>query len=146
MTRPMLVPVSDRAQTGPDAALDALARAIWAHGRDRGVRAMEALAATALNRRYRTPGRTLADIVRDPALFAVWDGDDPRHAAMRAVDSRDPAFAAALRVARRAMAGADGIVGGADHFVDDASPLPDWASTLAPTVTLAGFSFYTRSR
>lgn len=142
MVRPLLVPVADRVPTTQDAALDALARAVWAHGRDRGIRAMEALAAMAINRRYRAPGRTLADIVRDPALFAAWDPDDPRHAEMVAVDRSDPAFAAALRVARRAMAGADGIVGGADHFVDDASPLPAWASALTPTVTLAGFSFY----
>lgn len=142
MTRPSLTPVSDRAPAGPDAALDALARAIWAHGRDRGIRAMEALAATAVNRRYRSPGRTLADLVRDPDLFAAWDPDDPRHAEMLAADSRDPAFAAALRVARRAMAGVDGIVGGADHFVDDAQPLPDWTSSLTPTASLAGFSFY----
>ncbi|MGQ3046184.1 MAG: cell wall hydrolase [Niveispirillum sp.] len=142
MTRPSLTPVTEPTPAGPDAALDALARAIWAHGRDRGIRAMEALAATAINRRYRSPGRTLADLVRDPALFAAWDPNDPRHAEMQAVDSTDPAFAAALRVARRAMAGADGLVGGADHFVDDAQPLPDWASSLTPTASLAGFSFY----
>lgn len=142
MTRPQLTPVSDRAPAGPDAALDTLARAIWAHGRDRGIRAMEALAATAINRRYRSPGRAMADIVRNGDLFAAWNPDDPRHADMLGVDSKDPAFAAALRVARRAMAGADGIVGGADHFVDDAQPLPDWASCLTPTVSLAGFSFY----
>ncbi len=142
MVRPLLVPVADRVPTTQDAALDALARAVWAHGRDRGIRAMEALAAMAINRRYRAPGRPLAAIVRDPALFAAWGPDDPRHAEMVGVDRSDPAFAAALRVARRAMAGADGIVGGADHFVDDASPLPDWASALTPTATLAGFSFY----
>lgn len=142
MTRPSLTPVTEPTPAGPDAALDALARAIWAHGRDRGIRAMEALAATAINRRYRSPGRTLADLVRDPALFAAWGPDDPRHAEMQAVDSNDPAFAAALRVARRAMAGADGLVGGADHFGDDAQPLPDWASSLTPTASLAGFSFY----
>ncbi|KPF84563.1 hypothetical protein IP70_14675 [alpha proteobacterium AAP38] len=142
MTRPSLTPVTEPTPAGPDAALDALARAIWAHGRDRGIRAMEALAATAINRRYRSPGRTLADLVRDPALFAAWDPNDPRHAEMQAVDSTDPAFAAALRVARRAMAGADGLVGGADHFLDDAQPLPDWASSLTPTASLAGFSFY----
>lgn len=142
MTRPMLMPVPETVPTTPDAGLDALARAIWAHAGDRGIRAMEALAATAINRRYRTPGRSLLETVRDPSLFAAWDPADPRHGAMRAVEPRDPGFAAALRVARRAQAGADTIVGGADRFTDDGEPLPDWAQTLVPTMMLAGFGFY----
>lgn len=142
MTRPALMPLSNRVQSTPDIALDALARAIWAHGRGKGVRAMEALAATAINRRLRTPGRTLADIVRDADLFAAWGPADPRHGSLLGVDSSDPAFAMALRVARRALAGADNIVNGADHFVDDSDPLPAWTQSLSPVATLAGFSFY----
>ena len=142
MTRPTLMPLSNRVQSTPDIALDTLARTIWAHGRDKGVRAMEALAAMAINRRLRAPGRSLANIVRDPDLFAAWDAADSRHGSMLEVDSSDPDFAAALRIARRALAGGDNIVNGADHFVEDGAPLPEWAQSRAPVATLAGFSFY----
>lgn len=142
MTRPVLVAEADRPVTPPDAGTDALARAIWAHGRDRGVRAMEALAAMAANARHRAPGRSLAALVRDPALFTAWDPADPRHGPMLAAEAGDPAFAAALRVARRALAGPDRIVAGADRFLEEGAPLPDWAAGLTPLVLIAGFSFY----
>lgn len=143
MTRPMLVPEPDRAASVPvDSGQDALARAIWAHGSGRGVRAMEALAAMAVNARHRTPGRSLALVVRDPALFPAWGPDDPRHGPMLAVDARDPSFAAAHRVARRAMGGLDLIVSGANRFLDEADPIPDWARGMTPVVMMAGFSFY----
>ncbi|MFV3129722.1 cell wall hydrolase [Niveispirillum sp. KHB5.9] len=143
MTRPILVPEPDRPATlPPDAGLDALARAIWAHGHDRGVRAMEALAAMAVNARHRSPGRSLLSVARDPALFAAWDPADPRHGPMLAVEAGDAGFAAALRVARRAVAGPDRIVAGADRFLDEGAALPDWAASRTPVALLAGFSFY----
>lgn len=143
MTRPMLVPEPDRAPSQPaDSGQDALARAIWAHGHDRGVRAMEALAAMAVNARHTTPGRSLALVVRDPALFPAWGPDDPRHGPMLAVDSADLSFAAAHRIARRAIGGLDLIVSGANRFLDDAAPVPAWAEGLTPVAVLSGFSFY----
>ncbi|MFY8091889.1 MAG: hypothetical protein ACOVN0_00255 [Niveispirillum sp.] len=143
MTRPMLVPEPDRAPSLPaDSGQDALARAIWAHGHERGVRAMEALAAMALNARHALPGRSLVQVVRDPALFPAWGPADPRHGLMLAVDGSDLSFAAAHRIARRAIGGLDLIVSGANRFLDEADPLPAWADGLMPVAALAGFSFY----
>ncbi|MFV3074654.1 cell wall hydrolase [Niveispirillum fermenti] len=144
MSRPVLLAVTEGAgaRPGPDAGIDALARAIWAHGRERGIRAMEALAAMAVNRRTLFPGRTLACIASDPTLFAAWDPADARHEAMRRADSADPAFAAALRVARRALAGGADPVDGATWFHDIADPVPAGVAALAPRALLAGFHFY----
>ncbi|OYQ36993.1 hypothetical protein CHU95_03130 [Niveispirillum lacus] len=143
MTRPLLVPEPHRAPSLPaDSGQDTLARAIWAHGHGRGVRAMEALAAMALNARHGQPGRSLVQVVRDPMLFAAWGPDDPRHGPMLAVDGGDLSFAAAHRIARRAIAGLDLIVAGANRFLDDADPVPAWAVGLTPVAVLAGFSFY----
>lgn len=144
MSRPILVAMADGAGpgAGPGAGIDALARSIWAHGRERGIRAMEALAAMAANRRTLFPGRSLACIASDPTLFAAWDPADARHEALRRASSADPAFAAALRVARRALAGGADPVDGATWFHDIADPVPVAVAGLAPRALLAGFHFY----
>lgn len=143
MSRPLLRPEIDAPsiRSDPDAGSDALARALWATAGDGGIRAMEALAAVAVNARSVRPGCSLAQLVRDGALFDVWNPADPRHAAMLSVDSRDPAFAAALRVARRARAGTDP-TGGATRFHAEGSEPPDWTVGRLPHLSLAGFCFY----
>lgn len=143
MARPMLVPEPKHVPSLPaDSGLDALARAIWAHGHERGVRAMEALAAMALNARHGQPGRSLVQVVRDPVLFPAWGPEDPRHGPMLAIDGCDLSFAAAHRIARRAIGGLDLLVAGANRFLDEADPLPAWAIGLTPVAVLSGFSFY----
>lgn len=143
MSRPALRPEADgpAIRSDPDAGSDALARAIWAMGREGGIRAMEALAAVAVNAKSLHPGCSLSHIVQDGALFPVWNPADPDHAAMRAVDTCDPAFAAALRVARRARAGMDP-TGGATAFHAEGAAVPDWVAGRLPHLRLAGFCFY----
>lgn len=143
MSRPALRPEPDgpTIRSDPDAGTDALARAIWAMGRGQGVRAMEALAAVACNARTVQPGRPLADIVREGVLFPVWNPLHPDHAAMRSVDSNDPAFATALRVVRRIAVSGDPTAG-ATRFHAEGAAQPDWAAGRLPHLLLAGFCFY----
>lgn len=142
MSRPLLIADGAGLSTGPvgDRTQEVLARSLWAHGRD--VRGMEALAAMAVNRRNTRPGATLAGVATDPTLFAAWDVADDRHGAMLRVDSCDPRFAAALRIARRAMAGAADLVAGATRFAEDTADLPAWAWDQTPVAMLSGFNFY----
>lgn len=145
MTRPMLKAEQDRpanpVQGGGD-AIDTLARMLWAHGVSDGVRALEGLASMAINHHHLCPGRTLADIARDPALFPVNDPDHALHADMHRVDTSDPAFAVALRVARRAMAGTGSdLVAGATRFhaINDH---PDWAAGQVHVAMIGRLMFY----
>ncbi len=143
MTRPTLraEPDGPVIRSDPDTGTDALARAIWAMGRHQGVRAMEALAAVAHNARAVQPGRTLAGIVRDGVLFPVWNPADPDHGAMLSVDSNNPAFAAALRVARRIAVSGDPTAGATRFHAEGAEP-PAWAAGRLPHLLLSGFCFY----
>lgn len=143
MTRPMLKAEPDRpANAAQGDAIDALARVLWAHGMPDGVRALEGLAAMAVNHHHHCPGRTLADVARDPVLFPANDPDHKMYGEMGRVDSRDPAFAVALRVARRAMAGAGSdLVAGATRFhaiIDR----PEWTIGLVPVAMIGGLLFY----
>lgn len=150
MSRPMLRPEpgphSPPARTGQDPSLVAdLARSLWAStiaspAAER-IGAMEALATLAVSRAGR-PG-DLAAVCADPTLFPCWRPDHPLHAVMRRADSCDPSFAAALRIARRAMA-VMGATGGADgptrFHGDDESPA--WALGLSPVRIVGGLLFY----
>jgi len=139
-----------------------LAATLWAEASTRPVRAMEALAALAVNRaraavtdeaarlRY-APGAPslpaaawallLARVCRAPFLFGCWNPRDARHALLRdAAD--DPARAIARRIAARAAAGTlPDPTAGATHW-HDARLLPGWAVGRIPCAEVAGLVLY----
>lgn len=148
MSRPLLRPepgpVSPPARTGQGPALvEDLARSLWASTQScpaaERAAAMAALAALAVNRAG--GAAALAPFIRDPTLFPCWQPDHPQHAAMRRAGSSDPAFATALRIARRALAAAGAEPDGPTRFhLDDESPA--WARGLSPVLIIGGLLFY----
>jgi len=153
------------ALTNPEDALSrvqsVLAATLWAEASSRPVRAMEALAALAVNRaraavadetarlRY-APGAPplpeaawallLVRVCRSPFLFGCWDRRNPRHAMLATPD--DPSRAIAKRIAARAAAGTlPDPTAGATHW-HDAATLPGWAIGHIPCAEVAGIVLY----
>lgn len=153
MSRPCLVPDRPAAATPapvprPDAppvpadTLDILARTLWGEARGQPPRVLEALACMALNRWRREPGATLAAICTDPAQFPCWDLEPGAALALATADASDPAFAMALRVARRALAGTlSDPTGGAWRF-HRGGDSPAWAQGLSPLAEVGPFCCY----
>lgn len=142
-------------------AAETLALTLWAEAAGRPVRAIEALAALAVNRarlaaadeaaRLRfAPGPAavggwptlLGQACRAPFLFACWNPRHPRHAALGEAPEGDPALAACRRIARRAAAGGlSDPTNGATHW-HDAAALPGWALGRVPSAEAGGLVFY----
>ncbi|HZF75299.1 MAG TPA: cell wall hydrolase [Acetobacteraceae bacterium] len=117
-----------------------LALTLWAEAAGRPVRAIEGLAALAVNR-ARGLG-SVAAACRSPFVFACWHPRHPRRAAMLAVAEGDAQLAACTRIAARALAGAlPDPTGGATHFHPE-ERLPRWAIGRTPCATLGGLVFY----
>ncbi|MCR0984779.1 cell wall hydrolase [Roseomonas populi] len=146
-------------------ATETLARTLYAEAGRRPVRAIEALAALAVNRARnamprpaRTPGaapfarggharlpepgpREVEAVCRDPFLFPSHKPRHPNHALLEAPHG-DPAFAMCRRIAVRAVCGtlADP-TGGATHW-HPAEALPGWAMAQVPVEEIGGLLFY----
>jgi hypothetical protein len=149
--------------------VEMLALTLWAEAGGRPVRAVEALAALAVNRarlasvdaaaRLRfTPALAgaarvppwpllLGAVCRAPFLFGCHGPRDPRRPALLAAVSsptqdEDAAIGMCRRVAARAAAGVlPDPTGGATHW-HDAAELPSWTRGLVPTAVVAGLVFY----
>lgn len=142
-----------------------IARTLMAEAGHRPVRAIEALAALAVNRARaamarppRVPGAApfapggharvaapgpgeVAAAARDPFAFPC---RNPRHPAAARLEAAvaDPGLAICRRIAARAAAGAlPDPTGGATHWHDAAS-LPPWAVGREATVEIGGLAFY----
>lgn len=130
-------------------AQDILAMTLWAEAGTRPVRAIEALAATIMNRVQLAEsgavthwGQGLSAICRAPFQFSCWNRNHLRHALMMAIPAGDPAFAICQRIARRAAAGLlVDPTGGATH-AHDTDELPPWALGVAPIVEIGAILFY----
>jgi len=147
-------------------ATDTLARILYAEAASRPVRAIEALAALAVNRARaamprpaRVPGAApfapggharlpepgaaeMATVCRDPFLFPSRNPRHPSHALLGAPPPGDPALAICRRVAGRALAGTLGDpTGGATHW-HPAERLPSWAVAKEPSAEIGGLVFY----
>jgi len=145
--------------------IDTLARTLWGEARGEGVAGMEAVASVIMNRRrlaeryvedrrqerwrekpLRHPlfgDGTVATVCTAPWQFSCWNPDDPnRNKLSRVSESDDQWFAAALDVARRAVAGKiEDRTGGADHYHTKAIK-PKWAEGRTPTATIGWHVFY----
>jgi hypothetical protein len=147
-------------------ATEILARTLYVEAGPHPVRAIEALAALAVNRARaamprpaRRPGaapfapggharlpepaaREVAATCRDPFLFPAWNPRHPDHVLLARPPQADPAFAICRRIAARALAGslADP-TGGATHW-HPADQLPPWAVAQDPSAEIGGLIFY----
>lgn len=143
-----------------DAATELLARILLAEAGFRPARAVEALAALAMNRaaairtcpearlrfsngmEAQNPPRALLAVLRSPFQFAVRHPHHPRHAAFAAPRADDPALAMCRRIAHRALAGAlPDATGGCVLWHEDTRQ-PHWALGLVPAVEIGGLCFF----
>lgn len=131
-------------------AVETLALTLWGEAEARPVRAIEAVAATVLNRVRRATapggpahwGQGIAGVCRAPFQFACWTPHHPRHRTMLEAREADPGLAVCRRIAARAAAGAlRDPTGGATHY-HDAGQLPRWAIGQAPLAEIGGLVFY----
>ncbi len=132
-----------------ETTVDVLARTLWGEARGEGSRGMEAVACVILNRVARAEeeggfwwGNTIVQVCQKPYQFSCWNRSDPNYKALLAADEADLYFASALRVARRALAGAlEDITNGATHYHAD-HMTPYWAKGETPCAKVGRHVFY----
>ena len=137
---------------------EVLARTLWGEARggdgspgfDDNIRGMEAVACVVMNRiavakahgGWYWWGGTVQDVCRKPRQFSCWNADDPNKAKMEAVTEADPAYAAALRIAGRAVAGAlADVTRGATHYHAEGVS-PKWALAMELRAIVGRHRFY----
>jgi spore germination cell wall hydrolase CwlJ-like protein len=143
-----------------EAAAELLARVLYAEAGERPVRAIEALAALAINRaraaracpaaalRYAggaTPAslpRALIAVLRAPFQFPTRHPRHPAHARFAAPPPGDPALAVCRRIAARALGGALPDATGGALLWHDETRLPRWAMGRLPSAAIGGLVFY----
>lgn len=132
------------APLGPEAAIDVLARTIWGEARGEDVAGMAAVANVVLNRAAEPErfGASIEAVCHAPWQFSCWNRNDPNLAKLLAVTAADARFAAALRLARRALAGAlDDATFGSTHY-HARGIFPRWARGCAPAAEIGRHVFY----
>lgn len=135
--------------TAEAAATELLARILYAEAGLCPARAVEALAAVAMNRARTMQAaggaslaRAMIEVLRAPGAFMVRHPRHPAHARFAVPDERDPALVLCRRVARRALRGAlPDATAGAWRW-HDARHLPRWAIGRVPSASLGGLCFY----
>jgi N-acetylmuramoyl-L-alanine amidase len=132
--------------------IDTLARTLWGEARGEGIAGMEAVAAVVMNRVHADLGddglpdwwgEGVEAVCRKPRQFSCWNPGDPNLGKLGRVRvGDDPLFAAALAIARRALAGELlDATAGATHY-HAAWARPRWAEGQAPTATIGRHVFY----
>ncbi|MCP5367672.1 MAG: cell wall hydrolase [Hyphomicrobiales bacterium] len=138
-----------RAKRATRAEVDVLARTIYGEARGEPVRGMEAVAAVIMNRVRLAEawdgywwGRTVQEVCLKPWQFSCWNPGDPNRAKIQAADRDDPAFAACLRIACRALAGvlADPTHGATHYHAKGLEPA--WARTRPHCAEIGNHRFY----
>jgi len=123
---------------------DIVARTLWGEARGEGRDGMHAVANVLQNRAAdRRWPNDLADVATQPWQFSAWNANDPNRDKLLSVGPSDPAFAAALDIADRALSGrlAD-ITGGATHYHATSIAAPYWANGATATTRIGNHVFY----
>lgn len=130
--------------------IDVLARTLWGEaGRD-GNAVMTAIAHVVLNRVRAAEllgqgwwGRTVIQVCQKPFQFRCWDAAGALHRYILRVETSDRYFAAAKRLATRALTRPykRDPTKGATHY-HRAGETPEWATRRRPTAVINGFIFY----
>ena len=124
-------------------ALDTLARTIWGEARGEGALGMQAVAAVVMNRvRSGRFGPDATIVCRARRQFSCWNDGDPNREKLLSAGDTDPRFRAALRIARRALAGlGDDPTQGSTHY-DARYVNPRRARGRAPAAEIGRHVFY----
>lgn len=132
-----------------DLEIDVLARTLWGEARGEGSAGMEAVACVILNRVKIAGekgkfwwGNNIIQVCQKPYQFSCWNRSDPNFKKLQAIDESNLYFATAVRIARRAIAGAlKDITYGATHY-HAAGISPYWAKRETPTTVIGDHIFY----
>ncbi|MBL8639756.1 MAG: cell wall hydrolase [Alphaproteobacteria bacterium] len=163
---PGSAPGADRRAFDRDRAIDILARTLYGEARGEGESGMEAVACVIMNRVAVSQareaaglgafwwGRDVASVCLKPYQFSCWNRDDPNRRKIITVTKDDAVFAAAKRIATRAILGLlDDVTFGATHYhargmtQDQTSAqiptqIPTWARGVTPVATIGRHIFY----
>ncbi|NCC22748.1 MAG: cell wall hydrolase [Alphaproteobacteria bacterium] len=129
--------------------VDTLARTIWGEARGEGSHGMEAVAAVVMNRVAIARdkggywwGASPIQVCQKPYQFSCWNRSDPNFRRVVDVKDDDLHFATALRIARRALAGAlaDPTEGATHYHAAGADPY--WAKNEKPVAVIGRHIFY----
>jgi N-acetylmuramoyl-L-alanine amidase len=134
-----------------DMAADILGRTVWGEARSEGTYGMEAMASVILNRVAVAEGNggkywwgnDVISVCQKAYQFSCWNRSDTNYQKLRDVTEQNIHFATALRIARRAMAGAlpDATNGATHYHTKDIKP--HWARGKDPVATIGSHIFYT---
>lgn len=133
--------------------IDTLARTMWGEARSEGTIGLQAVACVILNRVTTAQvkggmwwGNNIIQVCHKPYQFSCWNKDDPNFRKLLAVGAENLHFAAALRIAQRAVhAPVDDITFGADHYHADYVK-PYWARYETPVCVIGRHVFYKLER
>ena len=134
-----------------DKAVDIMARTIFGEARSIGRDGMEAVAAVIANRVNSSAnadlawfGRTVEEVCLKRFQFSSWYEGNPNFAIIKNIDSTDPMFIEALKIARQTILGElIDRTGGATYYHVAALPsLPRWVQTVKPTLQIGPYKFY----
>lgn len=130
-------------------SVDVLARTLWGEARGEGGEGMEAVASVILNRVAVSQkrggywwGNDVISVCQKPYQFSCWNRSDANYRKLLDVTDKDIHFATALRIARRALAGAlPDNTGKATHY-HERSITPYWAKGEVPTRSIGRHVFF----
>lgn len=135
-------------------ATDILARTLYGEARGEGEQGMIAVACVIMNRVRASNDRAVrglgamwwgddvAAVCLKPYQFSCWNHDDPNRRKIIVVNEHDAVFAAAKRIATRAILGVlDDCTRGATHY-HARNITPTWARGVTPTAMIGQHIFY----
>lgn len=133
--------------------IDTLARTIFGEARGEGVVGMEAVAAVIMNRvnadlgNDKKPdwwGEGVKAVCLKPWQFSCWNENDPNREKLVSVTTRDPWFAHAVEIAKRAVKGElPDPTNQADHYcTETVAPHTSWAKGKTPVARIGRHVFF----
>ena len=129
--------------------VDILARTIWGEARGEKLSGMEAVASCIMNRVIKSQargghwwGNDVVEVCKKPYQFSCWNKDDPNLPKLLQVSDEDKAFAAATRIAKRALGGSlkDRTNGSTHYHTKQIAPW--WAKGRTAIVEVGNHKFY----
>lgn len=137
--------------------IDVTARTIYGEARGEGIAGMQAVACVIVNRAkiakffYFSKGHahplfgdgSEASACSVPWQFSCWNENDPNCQVINSVDASNSIFSMCISIARNAIAGnLTDNTGGATHYYDRRSPMPQWARGLLPCANIGHHIFF----
>lgn len=123
-----------------------VARTAFGENRGGGIEGMQSVTNVAMNRAKKGGwwGDTLRTVCLKPKQFSCWNPDDPNYEVITELNDSNPAYAEALDIAQKALAGAliDLTHGATYYFAESMPAWPHWAVGHVPCARIQGQLFF----